>query len=94
MVNAEEINQVLQAIYDGLDTIGIAFQHCAVNIVDMGEPPMLYTYSSVESSKLSKPAERMIGDTESYAGTIAAIWRGATLAYRPDLKETRPLRRT
>ena len=87
MASADEINQVLQAIHQGLDTIGITFQHCAVNVVDMGEPPMLYTYSSVASSRLNKPFERMIGDTESYAGTIAAIWRQAKPAYRRDLKE-------
>jgi len=90
MVTAEEVHQVLQAIHHGLDTIGIAFQHCAVNVVDMGEPPMLYTYSSVESSQLSKPDERMIADTESYAGTIAAIWRQAEPAYRRDLNENDP----
>jgi PAS domain S-box-containing protein len=90
MVTAEEINQVLQAIHQGLDTIGITFQHCAVNVVDMGEPPMLYTYSSVESSRLSKPDERMIADTESYAGTIAAIWRQAKPAYRSDLMQDDP----
>ena len=90
MVDAEEIHQVLEAIHQGLDTIGIAFQHCAVNVVDMGEPPMLYTYSSVDSSSLSKRDERMIADTQSYAGTVSAIWRQAKLAYRRDLSAEDP----
>ena len=90
MVDAGEIHRVLQAIHQGLDAIGIAFQHCAVNVVDMGEPPMLYTYSSVDSSSLSNRDEHMIGDTESYAGAVAAIWRQAKLAYRRDLSEADP----
>jgi len=44
MVNAEDIQQVLEAIRTGLDTMGVSYQHCAVNVVDTTEPPMLNTY--------------------------------------------------
>ena len=51
--------------------MGAAFQHCAVNVIDMEEPPMLRCYDSHGSSGISKRGEWMLGDSESYAGTVA-----------------------
>lgn len=50
MVSAEDIQQVLEAIRTGLDTMGISYDHCAVNVVDTTEPPMLRSYSSFGAS--------------------------------------------
>ena len=90
MVGAEDISQVLEAIRHSLETMGIPFQHCAVNVVAMEEPPMLHWYSSYGSSGISKRGEWMIGDTQSYAGTIAEIWRRAVPDYRRDLRKQDP----
>ena len=57
MTTAEQIQQVLEAIRQGLDAMAVTYQHCAVNIVDPGEPPMLHTYSSYGSEGITKRGE-------------------------------------
>jgi len=53
MLNADDIQQVLEAIRSRLETMGIPFHHCSVHILDMGEPPMLYSYTSQDSSSIT-----------------------------------------
>ena len=84
MVGAEDIIQVLEAIRRGLETMSVSFQHCAVNVVDMGEPPMLACYSSYGSAGITRRGEWMITDVDSYPGTVAQIWRGGQTDYRAD----------
>jgi hypothetical protein len=51
---------------------------------------MLRCYDSHGSSGISKRGEWMIGDSESYAGTVAEFWRAAVPAYRRDLHQDDP----
>jgi len=90
MVSAEDITRVLEAIRRGLETMGVPFQHCAVNVVDMGEPPMLACYSSYGSAGITRRGEWMITDADSYPGTVAQIWRGGQPDYRADLGRQDP----
>ena len=89
MLEVEDITQVLEAIRRALETMGIRFQHCAVNVVDMGDPPMLSCYSSYGSTGISKRGEWMI-DTDQYASRVAEIWRSEMLDYRRDLDKSDP----
>ena len=90
MVSADDITQVLEAIRRGLETMGVPFQHCAVNVVDMGEPPMLVCYSSFGSSGITRRGEWMITSTDSYPGVVAQIWRTGRPDYRPDFDRIDP----
>ena len=85
MVSADDITLVLEAIRRGLESMGMPFQHCAVNVVDMGEPRMLACYSSYGSTGIARRGEWMITDSDSYPGTVAQIWRAGTPDYRCDL---------
>ena len=86
MVDADDIHKVLEAIRVGLDTMGVTYHHCAVNVVDPSEPPMLYSYSSYESAGISKRGEWMITESEGYASRVYQIWRQGRTAYRQDLQ--------
>ena len=85
MVSSDDIHHVLAAIRAGLDTMRMPFHHCGVNIVDMGEPPVLHNYSSYESSGITKRGEWMVSDTEPYAATVVEIWHAGDTAYRRNL---------
>jgi PAS domain S-box-containing protein len=85
MIDSEDIQMVLEGIRRALETMGIPFHHCGVNILDMSDPPMLYSYSSYESAGIAKQGEWMISDAERFTVAIAEIWRLNTLAYRRDL---------
>lgn len=86
MSNPEEIQQVLEAIRVGLDTMGVSYHHCAVNVVDTIEPPTLRSYSSFGSSGISKRGEWMITESEGYASRVYDVWRRGRTARRPDLQ--------
>ena len=86
MVNAEDIQQVLEAIRAGLDRMGVSYDQCAVNVVDTAEPLMLRSYSSFGSSGISKRGEWMITESEGYASRVHAIWRRGRTAKRVDLQ--------
>ena len=91
MVGAEDIHQVLEAIQTGLETMEIAFEHCSVNVVDIGEPRVIHSYSSYGSAGITKRGEWMIADTQSYAGIISDIWSRGETTYRNDLEVSDPL---
>jgi PAS domain S-box-containing protein len=86
MITAEDIQNVLEAIREGLDDMGVSYEHCAVNVVDATEPPMLRSYSSYGSSGISKRGEWMITESEGYASRIYEIWRRGRTARRVDLQ--------
>ncbi|MBT4609240.1 MAG: PAS domain S-box protein [Gemmatimonadetes bacterium] len=86
MTTADQIQQVLEAIRQGLDAMDVTYQHCAVNVVDPGEPPMLHTYSSYGSQGITKRGEWMITDSEGYATRTYAIWRRGSTVNRVDLE--------
>ncbi|MBT3342467.1 MAG: PAS domain S-box protein [Gemmatimonadetes bacterium] len=90
MTKAEEIHNVLEAIRTGLDDMGVAYQHCAVNVVDSGEPSMLRTYSSFGSEGLTKRGEWMVTDVENYASRAFRIWRRGIAVHRTDLLRLDP----
>ncbi|MBL7041133.1 MAG: PAS domain S-box protein [Pirellulaceae bacterium] len=90
MTTADEIHQVLEAIHQGLDSMGVTYQHCAVNVVDPGEPPMLRTYSSYGSEGISKRGEWMVTDSERYASRAYGIWRRGVAVNRVDLERLDP----
>ena len=85
MHDAEDIQQVLESIRGGLQTMRIHCLGCAVHVLDMDEPPTLRTYSSRDSGGISKRGEWVLADAESVAATIVEIWRQNNLSYRPDL---------
>lgn len=86
MVDAHDIQQVLEAIRTGLDTMGVSYDHCAVSVVDTTEPPMLRTYNSFGSSRISQRGEWMITESEGYTSRIHSIWRRGHTARRVDLQ--------
>jgi PAS domain S-box-containing protein len=85
MTTAAQIQQVLEAIRQGLDAMAVTYQHCAVNVVDPGEPPMLHTYSSYGSEGITKRGEWMITDSEGYATRTYGIWRRGSAVNRVEL---------
>lgn len=86
MIGAQDIQQVLEAIRAGLDTMGITYQHCTINVVDNTDPPMLRSYSSYGSSGIGKLGEWMITESEGYASRVYDIWRRGRTAKRVDLQ--------
>ncbi len=90
MVSAEDIQQVLEAIRTGLDGMGVSYDHCAINVIDITEPPMLRSYSSFGSAGISKRGEWMITESEGYASRVHAIWRRGRTARRVDLEALDP----
>jgi len=87
MLGVEDITQVLEAIRRAVETMGVRFQHCAVNAVDMSDPPMLSCYSSYGSTGIARLGEWMI-DANQYAARVAEIWRSEKLDYRRDLERS------
>ena len=90
MVNAEDIQQVLEAIRVGLDTMGVSYHHCAVNVIETTEPAMVRTYSSFGSPGISQRGEWMVTDSEGYASRAESIWRRGRTAKRVDLQVLDP----
>ena len=85
MVHADDILKVLEAIRAGLETIEVPFSNCGVQVLDMGEPPMMYSYSSFGADTIAKRGEWMIADVESLAGSVSEIWQRGKPVYFPDL---------
>ncbi|MFH1571064.1 MAG: PAS domain S-box protein [Gemmatimonadota bacterium] len=90
MVGVADITHVLEAIRRGLETMALPFQHCAVNVVEMGEPPMLSCYSSYGSAGIARRGEWMVTDTDTYPAGVARIWRAGRPEYWPDLERHDP----
>ena len=86
MVNTDDIQKVLEAIRVSLETMEIPYHHCGVNILDMTDPPILYSHSSFESEGISKQGEWIVSDSEPFTVAIAEIWRHNKPAYRQDLE--------
>ena len=85
MVHADDILKVLEAIRAGLETIEVPFSNCGVQVLDMGEPPMMHSYSSFGADTITKRGEWMIADVESLAGSVSDIWQRGKPIYFPDL---------
>lgn len=86
MTTADQIQQVLEAIRQGLDAMDVTYEECAVNVVDPGEPPMLYSYSSYGSDGIRKRGKWMVTDNERYATRTYQIWRRGAAVNRVDLE--------
>ena len=86
MVNSDDLQHVLDGIRLGLETVRIPFHHCSINVLDMSDPPMMYTYSSFGTDAISKQGEWMVSDADQFTVSTAEIWRRNETAYRRDLK--------
>ena len=86
MTSPDNIQRVLDVLRECFDIMQIDFAHCGVNIVDMSDPPTMQTYSTFESSSISKRGEWMVADEVSLARTIVDIWQHSVPAYCRDLE--------
>ena len=87
MISSDDIQQLLEAVKRALEAMRIPFHHCGVNVLDMSEPPMMYSYTSYGSSAIAKRREWMVSDAEHFASTIAEIWQQGRPVFRRDLEE-------
>lgn len=85
MRRAEDIEQVLEAVGDGLKTAGVPFLYCGVNVIDdRADPPAVTAYSMRQQGPAVKRWHEL-GD-----GALVDFWRGGKPVYRRDLHSEDP----
>ena len=84
MRRTDDIENVLEAVGDGLTTLEVPFLYCGVNFVDASvEPPAVTAYSMRQKG----PGKRW---ANMEGGVILDFWRGQDLVYRRDIKTDDP----
>jgi PAS domain S-box-containing protein len=86
MGNPDDILRVLDVVRECLDIMQIDFVHCSVHVIDMNDPPTLQTYSTYESTGISKRGEWMVADEGGLGRTLVDIWQRGAPAYCRDLE--------
>lgn len=81
MVRVEDVDQLLEAIGAGLETLDIAYEHCGINVVAAeGEMPIAC------SCTLSRQGGWITGSTVKAGDLVTQWWQAGEVVYRRDLQ--------
>lgn len=81
MQGVEDVEAVLVAIGAGLDQLGIPYQNCGINVLELNaDPPRMRSRSATRDGRW------LISDTPKAVQTVVAMWRSGRPTYRPDLE--------
>ena len=93
MTRGEDIAPVLTAVWKGLEQLGIPFDRCGVNVVDVDiEPPVVH-YHTLGTGGVLK-VESVSTARNRGAANVVDFWRSRRVAYRNDLKREDPFGET
>jgi PAS domain S-box-containing protein len=85
MQGVEDIEEVVAAIGAGLDQLGIPYQNCGINILDLNaDPPVMRSRSATRDGRW------LISDTAEAVKTVMRMWQTGQPTYRPDLEAADP----
>ncbi len=83
MQRSEDLQRVLVAVWEGLQKLGVPFQHCSVNVVDESATPVMIQAYNMNLQGQSR--QRAI--TFPGIPVLMQIWQSQQLIYRPDLQQ-------
>lgn len=85
MQGVEDIEEVVVAIGAGLDQLGIPYQNCGINTLDLSaDPPVMRSRSATRDGRW------LISNTAAAVNTVIRMWRAGQPVYRPDLEAEDP----
>ena len=85
MRQRKDIEKVLLAIGDGLNELGLSYQNCGINVVDLrGEGPV------TDGRSLKREGGWLTSDTTTAGDLVTGWWRAGELVYRRDLEAEDP----
>ena len=85
MRDANEIDNVLTAIRDGIETLGIPYQNCCINVVIAEAEPI-----ACRCHRMTREGGWLAPETGAAAESLVALWRRGEPTYRPDLETDDP----
>ena len=86
MRSSGEIERLLVAVRDGLTGLDILFANCGVNVIDGSSDPPVVQYHTMTGDGYWLDTDQDDPGNE----LIVGLWRGAEVAYRPDLSSEDP----
>ena len=89
MTRGEDIAPVLTAVWKGLEQLGIPFDRCGVNVIEMGIEPPIVRYHTLGAGGVLKK-ESVSTAKNKGAANVVDFWRSRQPAYRNDLKKENP----
>jgi PAS domain S-box-containing protein len=93
MTRGEDIAPVLTAVWKGLEQLGVPFDRCGVNVIEMGIEPPVVRYHTLEAGGVFK-VETVSTAKNRGAAKVVDFWRSRRPAYRNDLKKENPFGET
>lgn len=80
-----DLDDVLKALGEGLHELGIDYENCGINLLEMStDPPTM-------RSRSTRPGGRwMVSDTPRAVSTVHEMWQCTEPTYRPDLEADDP----
>ncbi|NKB70810.1 MAG: PAS domain S-box protein [Candidatus Latescibacteria bacterium] len=85
MGDGAHIEDVVQAIGDGLESLDMPFEYCGVNVLENPDGPV-----QVRSRSMRRGGGWLESDTAKAASLIHDFWRAGHPTYRPDLEREDP----
>jgi len=86
MQGVEDVEEVLVAIGAGLDQLGVPYQNCGINVLDLDAAP-----PAMRSRSASRDGRWLISDNPASVNTVMRMWQAGQPTYRPDLEADDPL---
>jgi PAS domain S-box-containing protein len=85
MRDGSDMDQVLSAIGGGLQALGVEYQNCGINVVEIcPDGPM------VNARSLTQDGRWISSSTRSRGGLVSSWWRAGEVVYRRDLEREDP----
>jgi PAS domain S-box-containing protein len=93
MQRGEDIEPVLTAVWKGLEQLGIPFDRCGVNVIEVDiEPPIVHYHTLGAGGELK--VESVSTAKNRGAANVVDFWRSRRPAYRNDLRKENPFGET
>ena len=86
MRSVDDVPKLLGLIRGGLETVGVSFQCCGINVLDMADPPLLTSHLSRGASDIATTRRWVSSEAHGIFSFLEQIWRSGNPAYRPDLQ--------